>query len=205
MPNQKSLDKILILDRDGVINQDSDDFIKSPDEWLPIESSLEAIARLTKAGYHIFVLSNQSGIARGYFSLEILSEIHEKMHTLVESHGGKIHHVFFCPHGPHDDCDCRKPKAGLYDQLASHLNSYTSYSPLASPVDSELNQANLFDKTHSIGDSIRDLQAAVTAGAKPVLVRTGKGIKSEALLDENQLAGTLTFDNLASYTDWLLN
>jgi len=180
--------KIIILDRDGVINHDSDKFIKSPDEWIPIEGSLEAIGELTKAGYSIFVLTNQSGIAREYFSLDTLSDIHQKMTTLVESHGGAISDIFFCPHGPDDNCDCRKPLSGMYQQLQA------KYPEIAD-----------FNGVPSIGDSIRDLQAACSAGASPVLVKSGKGLKSERLLTENNLEATVVFDSLADYANQLLN
>jgi len=179
--------KIIILDRDGVINHDSDDFIKSPAEWLPIPGSLEAIGDLCAAGYKVYVLTNQSGIARAYFSLDTLKQIHAKMHSLVEAKGGKIHGVFYCPHGPDDNCDCRKPKAGLYQQLQQQNPEIISFAGI-----------------DSIGDSIRDLQAAKTAGANPVLIRTGKGVKSEQTLQQNDLAATPVFDSLAAYTEFLL-
>ena len=102
--------KLIILDRDGVINHDSDDFIKTADEWLPINGSLEAIARLYQGGYRIIVISNQSGLARGKFNIEALNAIHEKMHGLLARYGGVIEAIFFCPHGPDEDCECRKPK-----------------------------------------------------------------------------------------------
>jgi len=170
----KPENKIIILDRDGVINHDSDDYIKSPDEWIPIEGSLEAIGELTKSGYSVFVLTNQSGIAREYFSLDTLNDIHHKMTTLVEAHD--------------DDCDCRKPLAGMYQQLQSKYPEITD-----------------FNGVHSLGDSIRDLQAARSAGASSVLVRTGKGLKSESLLTDNKLEASPVFDNLADYVHQLLN
>ena len=148
--------QLIILDRDGVINEDSDDFIKSPGEWQPIRGSLEAIARLHRAGWHVVVATNQSGIARDLFDLDTLMRIHKKMHRAVRDTGGLIDAVFFCPHGPDDDCACRKPKPGLYNDIARRLRIDLKGIP-------------------AIGDSLRDLQAARAAGARPLLVRTGKG------------------------------
>ena len=185
-------EKVIILDRDGVINHDSDDFIKSPDEWLPIDGSLEAIGRLHKAGYAVYVLSNQSGIARGLFSLATLESIHEKMNRLIGANGGRLSGVYFCPHGPEDNCDCRKPLAGLYKQLANDLG---------------FSAHKLFKNTPSIGDSIRDLEAAAKVGATPVLVKTGKGQNSQkALLDNptHHLHTVNVYDSLATYVDHLL-
>ncbi len=152
---------LIILDRDGVINQDSDDFIKSPAEWEPIEGSLEAIARLNYAGYRVVVVTNQSGIARGLLDIATLGRIHNKMRRMLAQAGGKIEAILFCPHGPDDDCECRKPKAGNFTTLANRL------------------RINL-DGVPVIGDSLRDIQAAQSVGAKPILVKTGKGEKTLA-------------------------
>ncbi|MCU7959315.1 MAG: D-glycero-beta-D-manno-heptose 1,7-bisphosphate 7-phosphatase [gamma proteobacterium symbiont of Bathyaustriella thionipta] len=157
--------KLAILDRDGVINQDSDQFIKSVDEWQPIEGSLNAIARLNHAGWRVVVASNQSALARGLLTLDTLNAIHEKMHRLLAPLGGHIDAVYFCPHGPGDECRCRKPRPGLLQQIAA------SY-----PIN--LRQVPF------IGDSLRDIKAAMACGAKPVLVRTGKGKKTEKKLPE---------------------
>lgn len=180
--------KLLILDRDGVINKDSPDFIKSPEEWLPIKGSLEAIGRLSQAGYHVVVITNQSGVGRGLLSADMLAKIHVRMIDYVQQHGGNIHSILFCPHLPDEDCDCRKPKSGLYDDLANRLNLS-------------------FEGVFSVGDSIRDLVAAQTAGARPVLVKTGNGRKSLKELKsapELELADTLVFDNLAAFVNTLL-
>ena len=150
---------VIILDRDGVINEDSDEFIKSPDEWKPIPGSLEAIAQLKNAGWLVVVATNQSGITRKLFDLDTLHAIHEKMHHMAQEYGGEIDAIFFCPHGPKDDCDCRKPLPGLYEQISRRLNTSLENVP-------------------SIGDSLRDIQAAQAVGAQPVLVRTGKGTKT---------------------------
>lgn len=181
--------KLIILDRDGVINEESAEFIKTADEWLPIKGSLEAIGQLSQAGYDIVIITNQSGIGRGLISADMLGQIHVRMLDYVHQHGGKIQSILFCPHLPDDNCDCRKPKAGLYKELADRLNLG-------------------FSGTYSIGDSLRDLQAAHAAGASPVLVKTGNGKKTlKALKDDDnaELADVPVFDNLAKFTDALLN
>ena len=149
----------IILDRDGVINHDSDSYIKSPDEWHLIEGSGRAIAKLNQSGFQIAVITNQSGVARNYYSVETLNRINEKMHLEVEADGGKISHIYYCPHGPNDQCVCRKPSVGLFLQFAKEQ------------------QINL-KGVYAIGDSIRDLQAAVDVGCTPALVKTGKGPRS---------------------------
>lgn len=173
---------LIILDRDGVINQDSDDFIKSPEEWLPIEGSLEAIARLNNAGYRVVVITNQSGIARGLFDLDALTKIHSKMRRMLARVGGKVEAVLYCPHGPNEDCVCRKPRDGLFAELAKRLR-----------VD--------LSKVPAVGDSLRDLQAAQSAGATPILVKTGKGRRT---LSEGIPDNTLVYDNLMDVVDSLL-
>jgi D-glycero-D-manno-heptose 1,7-bisphosphate phosphatase len=149
----------VILDRDGVINQDSDEFIKSPAEWEPIPGSLEAIAMLNRNGFRIAVITNQSGIARGLFDEAALTAIHAKMLNLTVQAGGQIEVIYYCPHGPDSNCRCRKPLPGLFEQLALEKNI-------------QLNQ------TFSVGDAYRDLAAGLAAGAKPVLVKTGKGVQT---------------------------
>ncbi len=175
--------KMVVLDRDGVINQDSDEFIKSPDEWIPIPGSLEAIARLKRAGFLVVVATNQSGIARGLYDLDMLQAIHQKMHLLLAEKGASLDGIFYCPHGPDDGCDCRKPKSGLLHQILKQL-------------DVDLQGVWL------IGDSLRDLQAGLSCGMQPVLVRTGKGSGTES---KGQLPeGAFIFDDLASATNQLL-
>jgi D-glycero-D-manno-heptose 1,7-bisphosphate phosphatase len=174
--------KLVILDRDGVINQDSDAFIKSPDEWIPIKGSLDAIARLNHHGYRVVVATNQSGVGRGLFSMDTLNAIHEKMYRSVTQAGGRIDAVFFCPHTSEDKCACRKPKPGLLKDIASRFRCELSGVPV-------------------IGDSLRDLQAAATMGAEPLLVLTGKGKKTR--LDPALPAGTLTFADLAAAAESL--
>jgi D-glycero-D-manno-heptose 1,7-bisphosphate phosphatase len=148
--------KLIILDRDGVINQDSEDYIKSAEEWQPIPGSLQAMGKLCQAGYTIVVATNQSGIARGYFDLEALHAMHVKMGRLLEQYGGQVDAVFFCPHSPDDHCDCRKPRDGLLRDIATRYQTDLTGVP-------------------AIGDSFRDIQAAHSVGASPVLVKTGKG------------------------------
>jgi D-glycero-D-manno-heptose 1,7-bisphosphate phosphatase len=175
--------KLIILDRDGVINHDSDAFIKSPDEWIPIPGSLEAIARLNQAGYRVIVATNQSGIARGLFNVVTLNAIHQKMHTAAQQVGADIDAVFFCPHAADDNCDCRKPKAGMLFEIAKRFNTNLKGVP-------------------NVGDSLRDLQAGFVAGCTPYLVLTGKGEKTRA--KGGLPPGTTMHTNLAAFVDHLL-
>jgi len=146
----------VILDRDGVINEDSDAYIKSPEEWIPIPGSLEAIELLTLKGYRIVVLTNQSGIARGFFDEAMLARIHQRMLSAIEARGGRIEAIFHCPHGPEDFCECRKPKTGLFRRFGEQFGVDLQGIP-------------------AVGDSYRDLEAARQVGASPILVETGKG------------------------------
>src|SRR3990167_2567744 len=147
--------KTIILDRDGVINYDSDFYIKSPDEWIPIPNSLEAIAQLNRAGYRVIVASNQSGVARGFYDLEMLSRIHEKLVHELAAVGGYVEEIFFCPHHPDERCACRKPEPGLFHRIQKKYD-----------VD--------FSKTFFIGDTVSDGQVALTVGCHPLIVLTGK-------------------------------
>jgi D-glycero-D-manno-heptose 1,7-bisphosphate phosphatase len=153
--------KLVILDRDGVINVDSDAFIKSPDEWVAIPGSLEAIARLNQAGYRVAIASNQSGIGRGLFDMAELNAMHQKMNRAAAAVGGRIDAVFFCPHTQEDNCDCRKPKPGMMQQIVERFD----IDPEGTPV---------------VGDSLRDLQAGAALGFELHLVLTGKGRKTLA-------------------------
>ena len=153
--------RLVILDRDGVINQESDAYIKSPEEWIPLPGSVEAIGRLTTAGFTVAVATNQSGVGRGLFDLKTLEAIHARMHAAVSKAGGKIDRIFYCPHKPEDNCDCRKPKAGMFTQISEHYGLGLKGVPV-------------------VGDTGRDVAAAQTAGARPILVLTGRG--REALL-----------------------
>lgn len=169
---------LLILDRDGVINKESRHFVKSAEEWSPLPGSIGAIAALSKAGYTVTVASNQSGLARGLFDNDALQSMHKKLQGLVADKGGHIDRIVICPHGPDDDCDCRKPKPGLLIQLGA----YYEVSLAGVPV---------------IGDSLRDLEAAAAAGARPILVRTGNGRETEKALP-GELASIEIFDDLAA-------
>lgn len=151
--------KLIILDRDGVINEDSDAYIKTPDEWQAVPGSLDAIARLSRAGWRVVVASNQSGLARGYFSMDTLNAIHAKMRRELAQAGGHLDAIFVCPHGPDDGCRCRKPAPGLFEDIARRYDVNLAGVP-------------------TVGDSLRDLQAAVQLGCKPWLVRTGKGLRT---------------------------
>ncbi|MFT6464506.1 D-glycero-beta-D-manno-heptose 1,7-bisphosphate 7-phosphatase [Halopseudomonas sp.] len=174
--------KLIILDRDGVINQDSDAFVKSLDEWVPLPGSIDAIARLSKAGWTVAVATNQSGLGRGYFSQATLQAMHQHMIELVAEQGGKVDLIRYCPHTPDAGCDCRKPASGLFRQIAEHFDLSLQQVP-------------------TVGDSLRDLQAGVAVGCRPFLVRTGKGVLTEQkALPE----GTLIFENLAAVVDYLL-
>jgi len=175
--------KLIILDRDGVINFDSDAYIKSPDEWSPIPGSLEAIARLTRAGYSVVIASNQSGLARGLFDQATLEQIHDKMRAAVAAAGGRIEAIFYCPHGPEDRCQCRKPRAGLLRDIATRFKVELKDVP-------------------AIGDALRDVQAARAVGARPILVQTGKG---EAARQRGEgLDGVAIYPDLAAAVDALL-
>jgi D-glycero-D-manno-heptose 1,7-bisphosphate phosphatase len=168
--------KLIILDRDGVINYEREQFIKSPDEWRPIPGSLEAIARLNHAGFRVVVATNQSGLGRRLLDTATLISIHEKLHKALAQVGGRIDAVFFCPHTADANCDCRKPKPGMLADIGQRFGVELTGVPC-------------------IGDSLRDLQAAEACGAQPILVLTGKGEKT--LRDGNFPKNTIIFPDLA--------
>ncbi|KAB2312518.1 D-glycero-beta-D-manno-heptose 1,7-bisphosphate 7-phosphatase [Betaproteobacteria bacterium SCN2] len=175
--------KLIILDRDGVINFDSDKFIKSPDEWQPIPGSLEAVARLNQNGYRVVVASNQSGVGRGLFDMATLNAIHAKMHKALAQFGGRIDAVFYCPHAADSQCGCRKPRAGLFQQIGERFHVDLTGVP-------------------AVGDSLRDLQAAAEVGCQPVLVETGKGKKT--MQTGGLPEGTQVYADLAKAVDAIL-
>lgn len=175
--------KLVILDRDGVINHDSAAYIKSPEEWKPIPGSLEAIALLNQAGYRVLVATNQSGVGRGLFEMATLNAIHDKMHRALGLVGGRVDGIFYCPHAQDAGCDCRKPKPGLLEEISRRFGVSLEGVPF-------------------IGDSLRDLQAATAVGAQPVLVLTGKGRKTRK--DGNLPEGTVIHDDLAAAVRSLL-
>lgn len=176
--------KLIILDRDGVINQDSDDFIKSVDEFIPLPGSVEAIAKLKHAGYKVYIATNQSGIFRGLYDVKTLNAMHEKLTRLLKEHNSKIDGIEYCPHGPDDNCDCRKPKAGMYLNIAKQAG-LTDYSQIM-----------------VVGDSLRDLQAAQSIQAQPHLVRTGKGERT--IKKGKGLEGIPVYNDLSDFVNELL-
>lgn len=169
---------LVILDRDGVINADSPNYIKSPDEWIALPGSLTAIARLNQTGLSVVVATNQSGVGRGYYSLQTLAAIHEKMQRELQTAGGHIDRIYYCPHTPEDGCDCRKPKPGMLHQIQAEFPT-------------QFNQAVM------VGDSLRDIQAAHQAGCRAVLVKTGKGEKT--LRENPQLSNIPVHEDLLSF------
>ncbi len=182
--------KLIILDRDGVINEDAGDYIKSAEEWQPIPGSIEAIARLSRAGFTPVVATNQSGLARGLFDLDDLEAMHAKLTMLVEENGGKLEAIFYCPHHPDDDCKCRKPKTGMLDAIEAEFNTSV-------------------ESTWFVGDTLQDLQAGLTKGCQPCLVRTGRGQETEAqlteMLDADDLGQIRVFEDLDSAVTALLS
>ncbi len=175
--------RLIVLDRDGVINRDSDAYIRSVAEFVPIDGSIEAVARLCRAGFKVAVCTNQSALARGLLSREVLADIHERLFALVRAAGGQIHALRHCPHGPEDACDCRKPRPGMLLSLMAELH--------ASPED-----------TVFVGDSLRDIQAGVAAGCRAVLVRTGNGAQHEAAA--RNAGATDVYNDLGTFTTALL-
>jgi D-glycero-D-manno-heptose 1,7-bisphosphate phosphatase len=175
--------KLIILDRDGVINHDSENYIRCPDDWQPIPGSIEGISLLTKAGYQVVVATNQSGLGRGYYDLATLNAIHDKMNQLVEAAGGKIDAIFYCPHLPTDNCDCRKPKPGLVFQALE----YAKLTP---------------EQACFVGDSSRDLESAILADVMPVLVMTGNGAQA---LEKGVLEKIGIFQDLLSFSKMLVS
>lgn len=176
--------KLIILDRDGVINEDSDAYIKSPEEWVPIPGSLEAIARLNRAGWTVAVATNQSGVGRGLYDRATLDRIHARMNAALAAAGGHVDALYYCPHTPEDHCACRKPLPGLLESIARHYGVSLAGVP-------------------AIGDSLRDLQAAVAVDARPILVRTGKGERT--LTNPDLPPGTPVYPDLAAAVTGLLN
>lgn len=169
--------KLVILDRDGVINYDSDHFIKNPDEWTPIPGSLEAIARFNQAGYRVVIATNQSGIGRGLFDMAMLNTIHDKLYRALAQVGGRIDALFYCPHAADLNCQCRKPRPGMLEEIGRRFNSPLQGVP-------------------AIGDALRDLEAAAAVGAQPMLVLTGKGLRTQETGGLPQ--GTQVFSDLAA-------
>ncbi|MBK6295312.1 MAG: D-glycero-beta-D-manno-heptose 1,7-bisphosphate 7-phosphatase [Rhodoferax sp.] len=178
--------KLVILDRDGTINEDSAEFVKSPAEWEPLPGALEAIARLNHAGWHVVVASNQSGLGRGLFDVDMLNAIHAKMHKALAGVGGRIDAVFYCPHAPTEGCRCRKPESGLFEQIGERYG------------------VDLVD-VPAVGDTLRDVQAGSAVGCQPHLVLTGKGAAfRNRALPEGFPANTQVHEDLAAFVGALL-
>ena len=179
--------KLVILDRDGTINHDRDDYVKSADEWQPLPGALEAIARLNHAGWHVVVATNQSGLGRGLFDVASLNAMHAKMHKLLAAAGGRIDAVFYCPHSPEETCNCRKPLPGLFEQIGERYGMDLK-------------------GVHSVGDTLRDLQAAAAVGCATHLVHTGKAEKLKGQpLPADFPPDTLAHADLAAFVDWLID
>ena len=177
---------IVILDRDGTINHDSDDYIKSPEEWVALPGAIDAIAKLNHAGWRVVIASNQSGLGRGLFDVATLNQMHDKMNKALAHAGGRVDAIFYCPHTPDDHCDCRKPLPGLFEQIGERFN-----------VD--------LKEVHAVGDSLRDAQAAADSGCLPHLVLTGKGEQYAGLaLPDGFPSQTRVHTDLAAFADWLL-
>ena len=179
--------KLVILDRDGTINNDRDDFVKTPEEWTPLPGALEAIARLNHAGWHVVIASNQSGLGRGLFDVASLNAMHTKMHKMLAAVGGRVDAVFFCPHSAEESCLCRKPLPGLFEQIGARFAVPLLGVPTA-------------------GDSLRDLQAGAAAGCEPHLVLTGKSAGCRAGGQPEGLpAGTIVHQDLSAFADFILD
>jgi len=179
--------KLVILDRDGTINSDSDDYVKTPDEWMPLPGALQAIARLNHAGWHVVVASNQSGLGRGLFDVASLNAMHAKMHKLLAAQGGRIDAVFYCPHSPEENCNCRKPLPGLFEQIGARFGVPLKGVPTA-------------------GDSVRDLLAGAAAGCEPHLVLTGKSAQYQQGGQPDGLpAGTRLHRDLSAFVEFILS
>ena len=178
--------KLVILDRDGTINTESADFIKSPEEWMPLPGALEAIARLNHAGWHVVVASNQSGLGRGLFDVASLNAMHAKMYKMLAAVGGRIDAVFYCPHTPDDKCHCRKPEPGLFEQIGERYG-----------ID--------LKGVAVVGDALRDVVAGASAGCEPHLVLTGNGAAYRGRdLPETFPANTRVHEDLSAFADWMV-
>ena len=178
--------KLVILDRDGTINLDSDEYVKSPEEWIPIPGALEGIARLNHAGWHVVVATNQSGLGRGLYDIEALNAMHAKMHKALAAVGGRIDAVFYCPHTPDEGCRCRKPAPGLFEQIGERFGVDLRTVPV-------------------VGDTLRDLEAGVVVGCQPHLVLTGKaGPLRDQPLPPDYPPNTTVHDDLGAFADWLI-
>lgn len=179
--------KLIVLDRDGTINHDSDDYVKSPEEWVALPGAIEAMARLHHAGWHLVIASNQSGLGRGLFDVATLNQMHDKLNKALAAAGGRVDAIFYCPHTPDDHCQCRKPLPGLFEQIGERFGVQLS-------------------EVHAVGDTLRDAQAAAAVGCQTHLVRTGKSeILTQDTLPEKFPPGTQVHADLSAFADWLLS
>ena len=179
--------KLIILDRDGTINHDSDDYVKSPEEWIPLPGAIEAMARLHHAGWHMVIASNQSGLGRGLFDVATLNQMHDKLNKALAGAGGRVDAIFYCPHTPDDHCHCRKPLSGLFEQIGDRFGVQLS-------------------EVRAVGDALRDAQAAAAVGCQTHLVRTGKSeVLTEDKLPVNFPPNTHVHAHLSAFADWLLS
>ncbi len=176
---------LIILDRDGTINEDRDDYVRSPEEWMPLPGALEAIARLNHAGWHTVLATNQSGLGRGLFDMAALNAMHVKMQSMLAKVGGRIDAVFFCPHTPDENCNCRKPMPGLIEQIGQRYGVDLRTVPI-------------------VGDSLRDLQAGAAMGCKPHMVLTGKGAHLDRAEVLRQVPGTEFHADLPAFAEFLI-
>ncbi len=179
--------KLVILDRDGTINQDSDDYVKTVDEWIPLPGAIDAMARLHHAGWHVVIASNQSGLGRGLFDVATLNQMHDKLNKLLSKAGGRVDAIFYCPHTPDEQCQCRKPQPGMFKQIGERFGVQVA-------------------DVHAVGDSLRDAQAAAAWGCQTHLVQTGKsqGLTGHALPREFP-ATTRVHKDLSAFADWLIS
>lgn len=180
--------KLVILDRDGTINHEREDYIKSPEEWVPLPGALEAIARMNHAGWHVVVATNQSGIGRGLIDMVSLNAMHAKMNQLLARQGGRVEAVFFCPHTPEDQCMCRKPLPGLFQMIGQRFGCSLDGVPM-------------------VGDLPRDVLAAQSVGCEPHLVRTGQAAtmtEVELQVLRHQAPGLTIHPDLSAFADYLI-
>lgn len=180
--------KLVILGRDGVLNEYRSSHVTAPEEWVPVPGALEAVARINHAGWHTVVATNQAGIGRGMIDMAAINLVHARMHQMMMAHGARVDAVFFCPHTPEEACDCRKPQPGLLLDIGHRYNVHLATVPM-------------------VGDTLRDLQAAQAAGCEPHLVLTGRA----AALDEaglqamlQQVPATRVHASLDAFADFLL-
>ena len=180
--------KLIILGRDGILNEYRDDHVKAPAEWVPIPGALEAVSRLNHAGWHAVVATNQAGIGRGMIDMASVNLIHAHMNKLMQAQGARLDAVFFCPHTPEEQCDCRKPLPGMMLEIGERYGVDLDHVPVAA-------------------DTLRDLQAAHAAGCEPHLVRTGRAAQlDDAVVEQwcKQVPGVRVHADLSAMAEQLI-